>query len=267
MTNPLVRIDGYLDAVPRSDADPELVGPFVLFKGPGGWPYYARPQHGKEAEFTTDDLADLADRCAQLDLKLNLEWVGELAPTLEPAARAFGLEVERHALLQMRADALDPGPHDGVAVLAPDDPQLLAARAVADVGFTAGGTDSGPAGVSERDERMAALPPGLKARMRQRAEAGLTVTAVAVDGAAGVVAQGAMQPVGDTAEIVGVATLPSHRRRGLAAAVTRALVAEARRRGVELVVLSAQSEPVARIYERVGFRRVGTALAASGAAP
>ena len=52
------------------------------------------------------------------------------------------------------------------------------------------------------------------------------------------------------------------RRRGLAAAVTRALVDDARTAGVETVFLSADDENVARIYARLGFQRVGTALTA-----
>jgi len=55
-----------------------------------------------------------------------------------------------------------------------------------------------------------------------------------------------------------VATLPSARRRGIAAALTAALTADALNRGVELVFLGADSDDVARIYERAGFRRIGT---------
>ena len=53
--------------------------------------------------------------------------------------------------------------------------------------------------------------------------AGLTITVVAEDDD-GVEAVGTHQPVGGVTEIVGVATLPSARRRGLGAAVTAALV-------------------------------------------
>ncbi|WP_405407995.1 GNAT family N-acetyltransferase [Streptomyces decoyicus] len=67
-------------------------------------------------------------------------------------------------------------------------------------------------------------------------------------------------PVGAVSEIVGVGTLPTARRRGLGLAVTAALVADARSRGVEPVFLSAGDEDVTRIYARLGFRRIATAL-------
>jgi hypothetical protein len=39
-------------------------------------------------------------------------------------------------------------------------------------------------------------------------------------------------------------------------------VGDARRRGVDTVFLSASSDDVARVYAKVGFRRVGTACTA-----
>ena len=73
---------------------------------------------------------------------------------------------------------------------------------------------------------------------------------------------GQHNPIEAVTEIVGVGTLPSVRRRGLAHAVTTALVDDAQRRGVETIFLSAGDDEVARIYARIGFRRVGTALVA-----
>jgi predicted GNAT family acetyltransferase len=60
-------------------------------------------------------------------------------------------------------------------------------------------------------------------------------------------------------EVVGVATLPVARRRGLGGAVAAALARAALGAGADTVFLSAQDDAVARVYERVGFRRVGTA--------
>ena len=70
---------------------------------------------------------------------------------------------------------------------------------------------------------------------------------------------GSYQPCDGVAEITGVATLPGYRRRGLAAAVTSALVRDARREGVRTIFLSADDDVVACVYARIGFRIVGTA--------
>ena len=61
---------------------------------------------------------------------------------------------------------------------------------------------------------------------------------------------------------MGVATLPSEQGARLGSAVTWALVEDARALGIGTVFLSAGSERIARIYARLGFRRVGTAYVA-----
>jgi predicted GNAT family acetyltransferase len=63
-----------------------------------------------------------------------------------------------------------------------------------------------------------------------------------------------------------VATLPVARGRGLGAAVTATLAQALRQAGTDLVFLSAGSEEIARVYVRVGFRRIGTACIAEPAA-
>ena len=83
--------------------------------------------------------------------------------------------------------------------------------------------------------------------------------AVAEDAADGPVGAGSHQLVDAVTEITGVGTLPSARRRGVGAAVTGRLVEHARERGAAIVFLSAADDAVARRYERLGFRRIGTA--------
>jgi predicted GNAT family acetyltransferase len=63
-------------------------------------------------------------------------------------------------------------------------------------------------------------------------------------------------------ELTGIATLPAYRRRGIGAMVTAHLVADALEGGVELCFLSADTDEVARIYEKVGFAQMGTACVA-----
>jgi ribosomal protein S18 acetylase RimI-like enzyme len=62
-------------------------------------------------------------------------------------------------------------------------------------------------------------------------------------------------------ELVGVATPPRLRRRGIASALTSAAVAAQLAAGAEAVFLTAEDEDAGRVYERVGFRPFATALA------
>jgi GNAT superfamily N-acetyltransferase len=186
------------------------------------------------------------------------EWIAELAPTLAGAAREAGLEVEELPLMALARPLEAPRVDARLRRLEPDDPALAASRAVADIAFGAAGTARGDAGPAERDAALASFPEARLGAVRERMAAGLTVTIVAED-ADGVLAVGSHQPVGGVTEVVGVGTLPAARRCGLGAAVTAALVDDARRGGDEIVFLSAGSADVARVYGRLGFERVGTA--------
>ncbi len=78
-------------------------------------------------------------------------------------------------------------------------------------------------------------------------------------GRAAVLGAGSHHPVGGVSELTGIGVLPDARRRGIGAALTALLAADARESGATLLVLSAADDAVARLYERVGFARVGTA--------
>jgi hypothetical protein len=84
----LGRLDRYFDAVPRSSAVVEEVGPFTLFVGAPGSTYYARPRLGLTDPITPDDVEAVALRCRQLGLKTSIEWVAELTPSLEEPRRS-----------------------------------------------------------------------------------------------------------------------------------------------------------------------------------
>jgi len=96
-------------------------------------------------------------------------------------------------------------------------------------------------------------------RFRDRTATGGYVTAVVESPADGMLATGMIQRAGDVAEIVGVATLPFARNRGYASQLTATLARRALADGADLVFLSAGNDDVARLYTKVGFRRVGTA--------
>jgi GNAT superfamily N-acetyltransferase len=252
----LPELEAYYDAVPRSAARVEAVGPFTLFAGTGAWPYYARPTLGVEHEFTAQDVAAAIERQRELGLPETFEWVHETTPSLLGAARAAGLEVLEAPLMVLnRGTWRAPEVSMTLRILDADDPALASARAVQTVGFSSPGTATGSASVPERD--AAVEEEGLDF-LRERIRRGLTVMAVA-EGDYGPVAAGSHQPVDGVTEIVGVATLPVVRRQGLGAAVTGALVDDALERGATTVFLSAGSEAIGSVYARLGFRRVGTA--------
>lgn len=268
MAELLRRIEAYYDAVPRSSARAEDLGPLTLFVNRGrGWPYYARPRLGHAGEIRAADVRRILDRQRELDVPESLEWVAEVTPALRSAARRAGLGIHEHPLLALSGpqhwQPVPPPPGAALRELEAGDPQLPAALAVASIAFSDPGTRPGPAGAEAIPAATAEYPTGYLAMHDDRLREGLarTVAAFSPDGRTPL-AVGTYQPVGQVAEIVGVGTLPSERRRGLAAAVTSWLVEDALRRGVRLLFLSASDEDVARVYMRVGFQRVGTSLIA-----
>ena len=257
-------IDTYLDTAPRSGARAEAIGPFTLFVNEGhGWRYYARPTPGAGAP-SGGAVRAVRARQRELDQPEAFEWVDDLAPELGPALEADGMQVVRHPLMTLtvgspRAPVVPLGADVSIADADDDLAQL---SAVADVAFSAPGTSPGVAGATEAAEAAARQDRDTIAFQRGRMIAGLTVAASAR--VAGTIASvGWHQPLDGMSEIVGIATLPAFRRRGLGAAVTSTLVADALERGVTTVFLSADDDDVARVYARVGFRQVGRVGAAS----
>jgi predicted GNAT family acetyltransferase len=116
-------------------------------------------------------------------------------------------------------------------------------------------------------ERDAMPPPGndLIALARHQAASGRSAMALVESASEGILATGVLQSVHDVGEIAGVATLPSARKRGYASQLTASLARHGLRNDLELIFLSSADEDVARLYSKVGFRRVGTACIAEPA--
>jgi ribosomal protein S18 acetylase RimI-like enzyme len=259
----LARIEEYFDAAPRAAADVEQHGALTLFVSRIPWRFYARPRLGLAEDVGADDVAAVRARQRKLGVREAFEWVHETTPSLAGAAAAAGLEVTRVPLLALDAGEWTPAsPPAGVTVrmLGAGDAALPAAQAVVELAF-AQGLSPHPVGVEERELAQARL--GDLGFLRERLRSGLTAMAVAESEVDGVLAAGSHQPAGDVTEILAVGTLPVVRRRGIGAAVTGRLVEDARERGVAVVFLSAADDDVARMYERLGFRRLGTACFAS----
>ncbi len=277
-----VRLERFYDAVPRPYAAPEEFGGLVLFVRKGeGWPYYARPRFGAETP-SAADITAARQRQRELGVPEAFEWVHETTPDLLAVARSAGLEVLLAPLLVLDPAALLPElpvPDASIRLLDPESASfaddLAVARAVAQLGFGAPAhatlleeatalvtTEAGPA---ERDAARKPLTDDAIKQMSDRLTGTTYVTAVAESPTDGILATGGIQRAGDVAEVVGVATLPSARNHGYASQLTATLAHQALSTGATLIFLSASDDDVARLYTRVGFRRIGTACIAEPA--
>jgi GNAT superfamily N-acetyltransferase len=277
-TDVFTRLERFYDAVPRDAAVAEDIGGFVLFVNEGGgWPYYARPRLGGAETPSAADITAVRKRQRDLGVPEAFEWVHETIPDLLAVARSAGLDVLLAPLLVLENAALVPDlPLPGATIRFLDPgaasfaADVAASRAVAQIGFgtpaNATGVQAGSlvvevAGPAQRD----AVPaPGDKAIAEQarRHASGRLYSAVVESPADGIVACGSVQRADAVAEVVGVATLPSARRRGYASQLTSSLARRTLLEGDDLVFLSAGDDDVARLYSRVGFRRIGTACIA-----
>jgi ribosomal protein S18 acetylase RimI-like enzyme len=246
----LQRIEAYFDAAPRPAADVERHGPFTLFVSRIPWRFYARPERGLFDDgrgVTAEHVRAVRARQRELGVREAFEWVAETTPSLAGAAAAAGLEVQAVPLLAAPVDALkaQPPPAAGgtrLRMLADDDDALARSQDVVEVAF--GGVAGAGADVGF---------------LRERIRQGITGVAVAEGPEGTVLGAGSHHPVGNVSELTGIGVLPDARRRGIGAALTALLAVDARAAGASLLVLSAADDAVARLYERVGFRRVGTA--------
>jgi N-acetylglutamate synthase-like GNAT family acetyltransferase len=249
-------LEAYYDAAPRPSATTEAVGPFTLFvrSDPALWHYYARPRLGlpTSTRIQPEEVARVRARQRQLGAPEAFEWVHESTPSLLGAARADGLAVARCPLLILPPQApLGARPADGVTteVLTAGSPRLPEVMGAIGAGF------------AQTDDVR--LPDDSRVdRRREQIRRGLIGTVAAYDEQGNVLGGGSHGPRGTTTELAGIAVLPRARRRGAGAAITVALAADARARGLRTVFLSAHDDTVARVYERVGFVRVGTACIA-----
>jgi ribosomal protein S18 acetylase RimI-like enzyme len=259
----LERIEHYYDQVPRTATRVEVLGPFTLFVKQGsGWPYYARPSIGAQT-FRPEDVTLVRERQRALGIPEAFEWVAETTPELLAAVASSGMVVHQLPLMVLDTAAMHPAPAlEGITVRVVDETDDLGR--IGDVGrlaFGAPGTaigDVGPSALVARDAESVAF-------VVDRLRRGLTVTVAAFNADGDPVSSGAHQPLVGVTEVVGVGTLPAFRRRGIGAAVTAILVEDALRRQVSTVFLSAGSEAIVRVYERLGFRRLATACIAEPA--
>lgn len=259
----LARLEVYYDTVPRATARAEEHGALVLFVAERGWPFYARPRRDLDTDPTAGEIRAVLNRQLELEVPRALEWVHESAPTLTKAARSLGMTVHECPLLVLES-LTEPRPAGGeVRLMDADDVELAAVNAAINVAFETPGTAVAEPGIAERDD--AASSPSAALRLGFMVDAlrgGRTVQVGAFVNSAGAVGGGSHTPRGEVSEMVGVGVLPAFRRRGLAAAAAHLLARQALDDGVTTVFCGAESMDVARVYESVGFRRIGTTCTA-----
>jgi ribosomal protein S18 acetylase RimI-like enzyme len=260
----LARIEHYFDQLPRTEADVEAVGPLNLVISRTPFHYPARPAVDGARHISVRHLRRLERSCRDHHLPIELEWIAELHPQVESVVAGSGWTVTSHPLLVVTRDHLVPRLRSQqVRIVDPGEPALLACRAVVEVAFSA----SASAGTCERDRYLDAIDDDLAAYVHRRAREGSTVTGAVVAQDDGVLAGGSYHRVGTMAEVVGVGTLPAYRRQGLGLDVVSLLCDHAFARGTQEVLLTARNQSVARLYDKVGFVRVGTILVAQREEP
>jgi predicted GNAT family acetyltransferase len=240
----LQEIEAFYDAVPRPRADAHEQGPFTLFVARTGWPYYARPSLGA-TQVTESDVRAVVDLANRMHVPVSLEWVHETTPALADAAQAAGMRVHRMPLLMLEGPvAAVAGSGVDVQLLEADDPRFGDVRAAVHAGF------------NDSDDKE---PEPVATHILDHVRAGLMRVAGAFTEDGSAVGGGSSQTRGHLCELTGIATLPAWRRHGIGASLTRLLAEDAMTAGAATVFLSAGDDAVARVYERVGFRRVATA--------
>ncbi|WP_049567730.1 GNAT family N-acetyltransferase [Nonomuraea sp. SBT364] len=201
-----------------------------------------------------DDVAPTADEVAALVAAFRerartprLEYVPQAAPKVEDALLAAGFTAEgRYPLLVCPPGEVVRAPADAAVriALVDDDAGLLAVARVMNAAFEA------PEATGHD-----------VARLRRLLDRGGLVAA-ATDTATGQVVGGGQTggPHRGVAEVAGIAVLDSHRRRGVAGAVTALLTSAGAGAGITTPFLTPADDRAARVYTRVGYRNVGEML-------
>lgn len=239
----------YADALPRARAEAQQVGPFEVFVPREGSRrrFAARPQLGQRGASAAEVRA-LGELLVTSGLAPALHWVHEVSPALRDAATEAGAHVVSRPLMVLaspRGDRHTPDPDLLTTVLTARHPAKDEVLGTITAAFSGAehATPGDPTGLTE------SFADGLRlvGAFRGGPQAPRSVGG------------GVHQPVGLTTQLSDIGVLVSERGRGTGARITLHLMADALAAGMRTVWLIATDDAVARVYERVGFERVGTA--------
>jgi predicted GNAT family acetyltransferase len=233
------RVQSSIRAVNAAERESVAAGSFTLYRSRASdHPYlnYAVPADG-----ATDwqGIDALREAFVARGLQPRLEFVAERAPGLEAALAAAGFE------LQARIPVMTCPAHDLREVPPPDG--VVIARVLA-------GSDVRPM----MEVQSAAFGEGPPSDAAVRAYHGRGLLARTDGVPAGAASRSAIAE--GVSEIGGVGVLERFRRRGIAAALTAAVAAEAFADGAQLCFLTPGDEGAERVYVRAGFARAGTTM-------
>lgn len=231
------------------------IPPFTLFFHPND--SFAHFNYAIPNKISTVDLSGPLSRLKatfrQRNCTPRFEYIAEFAPNLAETLQQHGFQEESRTLLMTcNADSYQSAPDvPGLTITSLSlESELADFRAVMEVqhqGFN----------MTKRDR------PSDEDVIEFRDWLGKTTFFLARLNGLPVSAGSLMPPVDGLAEVAGIATLPDYRRQGIATKLTDIILKSAFQRGVNLALLTAGDAQAGRVYERVGFQPVATALAYS----
>lgn len=211
---------------------------------------YAIPDCPIEA-LAQEELDALATAFAAHERTLRFEFLHEYTPRLRHLLDALAVPQEsENPLLVCRPDTWTATPLPAgleIRRLTPDssDEDIAANIEVGSRGFGDEGRGATPERIADLRRRLGLGSEYFLARIDGQ-PAGVGAYMVLLDG---------------MTEVVGIATLPESRRQGIAAAVTAELTRYAFQQGAHTAFLTAADDDASRVYQRSGYRRIGTGLA------
>jgi GNAT superfamily N-acetyltransferase len=235
------QLQQYLRTAAPRGRDSAQIGPFLATFHPTD-PLqhlsYAIPEDG--ARPTAEDVAALVAAYERHGRLPRLEFLPGAAPAVEAVLLDGGFVVEARlpAMVCTPRQLVTPILDAGLELAVPgDDADLYAMTAAQHAAFGEGPPDADSV-----------------ARSRTMLDAG-TLAILARDRVSGEVVGGgvATVPSDGVTEIAGIGVLASHRRRGIATAITARLTADAFAAGVTTAFLTPGDDGAHRVYQRAGF--------------
>ena len=246
------RLQGYLRHSAARQYEAVALPAFTFFyHAPDAFPHfnYAIPDRNV-TEDVAGALAALRAACAARGRVPRLEYVEAFAPRLGARLAAAGYAQEgRYPLMVCTPETLRAAPPVADLAIVPIGPDAPLPLVRGVVTVQRRGFGAGDEAVSDEDaERFRPLLTHNATFLGRWAEEAVCVASYS-------------EPYDGLVEIAGIATIPPYRRRGLASALTGAVVTAAFARGVVAAFLSAADERAGRIYQRLGFQPFAHLLA------